>query len=216
LLGEANSRDDSAWQVNPVHRPLWVADGMHGRPAIRFGGESYLITTPFATTDEVSIVLVFQYRPQQIEEGKSGQLINLNGPPNLVVERWWEGHLKGRHYGGWTIDQVTNRSHAIAGSLMRAAPLPDFRPVVCGMVYDHSADHSAIYLNGHQVVESRASEPTAVTSSKVIGCNHLDGKNRDYFAGDISEILVFNGPLTPSDIQTVSGYFLDRYGIELD
>ncbi len=210
-LNQDNVDDDSAWQVNPEFRPSLVPDAIGGLPAVRFAGESYMITTPFSTTDNATIVSVFQFQPQTIDEGKSGELINFNGPPNLVIERWWEGHLKASMFAGWTAeDGITEGCH------IRGNPIPEHHPVVAAFIYNHAENRSSLYVNGELIGEDKADQPAALLSPKVIGKNHLRGPNTDFFTGDIAEALVFNRSLDRNEIQDLSKHFLQTYGITND
>ena len=58
----SNRFSNDAFQPDYKSRPQYILDAFGGRPAIRFdGAAAYLTTTPMATTDNQTIVVMFQH-----------------------------------------------------------------------------------------------------------------------------------------------------------
>jgi len=207
LLTEENIDDHTAWQVNPDRRPDWVENSIGGRPAVRFRGDSYMITSELATGNNVTIFLVFAYNEQHIREDYSGQIINFNGPPNLVVERWWEGNLRARMYAGW------KKGKSLRGCWLQSAPISVGRPIVCMYQYNYDEGRSQLTLNGVTTLEDRASFRASTSSPKILGRNRLTAKRDDYFAGDLAEVLVYDVALANNELSQITDYLMKRYQV---
>src|SRR5262249_19246321 len=80
----SNRISNDAFQPEPKARPEYVLNGLLGHPAIRFdGASSYLTTTPISTTNDQTIVVVFQHTPPEIgTERAAGQFVNYNRTPS--------------------------------------------------------------------------------------------------------------------------------------
>ncbi len=70
--------------------PKWIADAIHGRPAVRFDGEAtYLTTEPFRITAEQTCFVVFAPHVQHADLRDSEslhQLFNSNSPRRVVLQ----------------------------------------------------------------------------------------------------------------------------------
>lgn len=210
LVFADNEAQENAWQVEPWKRPWLTEQGLNGQPSIRFKGKRHLVTAPLQTGDDVTVFVAFQARPHNLVEGRTAMLINFNGPPNLVLSRTQSNELIGRMYAGYEDGET------IHGTWLESQPeiIREMEPLVAAVVYGATTNRSELYANGALLAAGEANEPAAIYSPKFIGC-HRNG-SRDFFDGDIAEILVFNSALTKEECAKISSALMDKYGIVAD
>ncbi|MEX2091042.1 MAG: LamG-like jellyroll fold domain-containing protein [Pirellulales bacterium] len=224
-----NASGEDAIQVDEKARPLLVKDGINGRPAIRFDGESdYLLTTPLETTDDQTVMFVCQFGPQAFRPGRKwgGQVINYDGPPNRYLsdtskpgvlqigEPLLEQEFKPSLFTGQVFAGFIG-SATVESGRVDAAPVGPEAPVIVAYVYDYEYEHGKSYLmiNGRKYGEARAFAPQGITSRKIIGRHAW---MELYFGGDLAEMLIYNKALTPEELAQTTAYLADKYAIPLD
>ena len=228
VYGDNKSGED-AIQVDEKARPLLVTDAIHGKPGIRFDGESdYLLTTPLDTTDDQTVMFVCQFGPQAFRPGRKwgGQIINYDGPPSrylsdtsqpgvlqigepLLEEDFKPSLLTGQVFAGFI------GSATVESGRVDAAPVGMNEPVIVSYVYDYEYERGKSYLmiNGRKYGEARAFAPQGITSRKIIGRHAW---MELYFGGDLAEMLIYNKALAPDELAQTTKYLADKYAIELD
>jgi concanavalin A-like lectin/glucanase superfamily protein len=191
--------EGGAWQVKAKQRPLWIRDAINRRPAARFDGSSYLLTTPISSGNDVTILCVFRPGASQ----KAGEIVNLNGLPTLVLQ------ARGHELIGKVVSTTGNLSLA-SGSVLRS-PLPDDNSaIVAAYSYNRTEGRASMYLNGTPVAESPAPLPIAARSPKFVGASN---SHENFFSGDLCEILLFDSSLTPEHCVQISSQLMRKYGI---
>ncbi|TWU26035.1 LamG domain-containing protein [Bythopirellula polymerisocia] len=199
-----NSSEDNAWQIDEVRRPHWIEDSLAGRPAVRFDGSTHLVTTPFQTGDEVTIICVFKPRSGEQISSLYGKLLTLNASPSLILETTRNNQLA-------SILFLANPSSKKKRTVLLEGPLPDNDlPTVCALVYSHSANRAALYVNGDLVSESHAPSIPNVETTQIIG-NSIQGVGG--FIGDVGDLLVFNSALPANQATELSNSLMEKYGI---
>lgn len=223
-----NASGEDAIQVEENARPLLVPDAIHGKPGIRFDGESdYLLTTPLETTDDQTVIFVCQFGPQSFRPGRKwgGQIINYDGPPSrylsdtlepgvlqigepLLESEFQPSLLTGQVFAGF-IGSATVESGRVDAQQVG----PD-QPVIVAYVYDYEYENGKSYLtiNGNKFGEARAFAPQGITSRKIIGRHAWMDL---YFGGDLGEMMIYNKALTPEELAETTGYLAKKYDIEL-
>jgi Concanavalin A-like lectin/glucanases superfamily len=224
-----NTSGEDAIQVDEKARPLLVKDAIHGRPGIRFDGESdYLLTTPLETTDDQTVMFVCQFGPQAFRKDRKwgGQIINYDGPPNrylsntlepgvlqigepLLEQEFKPSLLTGQVFAGFI------GSATVESGRVDAVPVGCNEPVVVAYVYDYEYERGKSYLmiNGHKYGEARAFAPQGITSRKIIGRHAW---MQLFFGGDLGEMLIYNKALSPEQVAQTTTYLADKYQIKLD
>jgi concanavalin A-like lectin/glucanase superfamily protein len=221
----SNHISNDAFQPNPKARPLYVLDGLHGRPAIRFdGAAAYLTTTPISTTNDQTIVVVFQYAPEEPGAARiAGQIVNYNGPPSRYLP---DVRSPGVLQLGEKIDSSSgpvasiaakafvgrdSRGADISAGIVVSKSLGYSHPRVAAYVYNNTDNSSSLYVDGNPVAESSAPTRVAVASRKVIGKHGIF--DQWYFHGDLSELVIFNTALRPSEVEELSRQLMEHYAI---
>jgi Concanavalin A-like lectin/glucanases superfamily len=222
-----NQIANDAFQPDEKLRPLFVPNTMNGRPAIRFDGKStHFTTTPLTTSDDQTIVVVFQHSPQAGENRIGGQIINYNGPPSRYLPDIQSpgvlqlGEKIGDRNGPrWSIAAKAYVGRDAGGTnvsagVVRSKSLGHMQPHVVAYRYSTSQNIAALYVDGVRVARASAPTSVAVTSRKVIGKHGIF--DQWYFHGDLSEIVIFNSALKPRDIKALSNQLGEYYGASRD
>lgn len=224
-----NASGEDAIQVEEEARPLLVADAIHGKPGIRFDGESdYLLTTPLETTDDQTVLFVCQFGPQTFRPGRKwgGQIINYDGPPSRYLsdtlepgvlqigEPLLEGEFQPSLVTGQVFAGFIGSATVESGRVDAKAVGPD-QPVIVAYVYDYEYESGKSYLaiNGKKLGEARAFAPQGITSRKIIGRHAWMDL---YFGGDLGEMMIYNKALSPKELAETTAYLADKYDIQLD
>ena len=220
----SNRISNDAFQPEPKARPKYVLDGLNGHPAIRFeGAASYLTTTPITTTNDQTIIVVFQHTLPEVGADRSaGQIINYNGPPSRYLpDISSPGVLQlGEKIDSWNGPIASIAGKAFVGRDSRGADISagvvvsntlGYSPRVVAFVYNNSDNNTSLYVDGKIVAEASAPTRVAVTSRKVIGKHGIF--DQWYFRGDLSELAIFNSALRPSEVMAVSRQLMDHYTI---
>ena len=221
-----NRLSNDAFQPDPKSRPEYVLSAFGGRPAIRFDGTAeYLTTTPMTTSDNQTIVVVFQHGAfTGVGDKTGGQIINYNGPPSrFLPDVNSPGVLQlGEKIDSWDgpdssiaakafVGRDSNRTNVSAGVVVSKSLGYD-QPHVAIYVYNNAENAASLLIDGSRVAESTAPTKVAITSRKVIGKHGIF--DQWYFRGDLAEVLIFNTALRPSEIQSLSRQLMNHYGVQ--
>jgi concanavalin A-like lectin/glucanase superfamily protein len=226
-VGDNTIADDAFQPVNKS-RPQHVLSAIGGQPAVRFNGKaSFLTTTPITTTDDQTIVVVFQYaEPASGGKRHTGQIVNYNGPPSRYLP---DIYSPGVLQMGEKIDGKNGPLYSIAAKafvgrdsrkgdistgVVVSESLNSDSAHVAVYTYDLSKGAAKLYVDGQQVAEASAPTRVAVTSRKVIGKHGIF--NQWYFRGDLSELIIFNTALDWKEAIDLSQHLMHHYGIHAD
>lgn len=224
ICGDNTSAED-ALQLRSEARPEYVLDAINGLPALRFDGKkTFLVTTPLATHDNQTVLIVCQFSRSSVENANrpGGQILNYNGPPHRIFSTTYEPgvlqigepilhdfaptRIRAKVYagerGGVGVSEGRIVSPAVGAS----------RPVVVSYIYDNDANRSVLSINGRQLETGSARSPAGVVSRKVLGRHGFD---KLFFAGDLAEILIFNRALTDDNVVAITEYLGDKYNIRV-
>jgi hypothetical protein len=223
IYGDNRSAEDAV-QADEEARPLLVDDALHGRPAIRFDGESdWLLTTPLETTDDQTVFLVCQFSPSAYEPRRwGGQILNYDGPPSRYLSNLLEpGVLQiGEPLLEEQFRPTLVTSQVFAGFIGRAtveagrvdgAEIGANDPVIICYVYDYGRRQAELFINGQSQGAARAFAPQGITSRKIIG-RHAWMQN--FFHGELAELLIYNKAMPSDELAATTAYLAEKYAIE--
>jgi hypothetical protein len=215
---------DDAFQPDPKSRPQYVADGFNGHPAIRFDGvQSFMTSIPITTTNDQTIIAVFQQAEPLASPQIGGQIINYNGPPSrFLPDVNGPGVLQlGEKIDSWNGPPSSISAKAFVGhdsrggdvsaGVVTSKPLGYSHPRIVAYVYDNSSNRAALYIDGAAEAESSAPTRVATTSRKVIGKHGIF--DQWYFHGDLAEIAIFNTALPPAELEALTRQLMEFYGL---
>jgi hypothetical protein len=214
-----------AFQPIAKARPKFALSAIGGGPALRFDGHAtFLTTTPITTTDDQTIVIVFQYAaPHAGEKRHTGQIVNYNGPPSRYLpDVYSPGVLQmgekidGRNGPFLSIAAKAfvgrdSRSGDVSTGVVVSESLSSAQPHVALYTYSLSKGAALLYVDGEQVAQASAPTRVAVTSRKVIGKHGIF--DQWYFRGDLAELVIFNAALSPNEVASVSQNMMKHYNI---
>ncbi len=226
VYGDNQSAED-AIQGEANSRPALAANAIHGRPAIRFDGQSdFLLTTPLETTDDQTVVLVCQFSQSAFQPGRrwGGQILNYDGPPSrylsnllepgvlqigepLLEEQFQPTLVSGQVFAGFI------GSATVEAGRVDAVPLEADAPAIVVYRYDYGRRQAELWINGKSHGQARAFAPQGITSRKIIG-RHAWMQN--FFHGDLAELLIYNKALAKDELAATTAYLAEKYAIELD
>lgn len=209
VLAGDNKESNNAWQVDQNRRPTWESSAINGHPAIRFDGQSFLVTEPFRTGEDQTVLVVFQPSSGQPTskppEGYGYQILNSYGPPNVVIERQPNYGLVSRVFAGYH-----DGTYESVGQIRSREIVREGRSYVCS--YTYSASNNLAELRLNDVVQGRepAPIPARVEKPRIIG-RHPAGSG--YFYGDIAELMIYSCALSERELQTMSTHLMAKYNI---
>ena len=89
-------------------------------------------------------------------------------------------------------------------------------PQLVSYIYDFAGGEAQLAvcgaLHAKGPVHQNSNSSARSSSRKVIGAH---GGNRNFFNGDIAEVLIYNAALSAEEKEAVEGYLMEKYGISL-
>ena len=217
LCTMSNQTAQNAWQVNETKRPLWVEDAIGNKPALRFARKNQLVTEPIKLGAAQTIAIVFRLNLPLLDKwgvGRDGrQLINLNGPPHLLLRVNKKRLLISRNYTGFQANDAGKRNYVSVGRTTSPRELGE-KPVVAISVYDPSIDSSRLYMNNVLVDKAKAPELEPTKSPRSIG-SHPFLPNTHFF-GDIAELMIYDTGLTDEESLALCQSLMEKYRVNLE
>lgn len=214
LCGD-NQTPDDALQPIAWDRPRLVAKALNGQDAVRFNGySSYLITPPMETGSSQTILFVARIEAKQ-PNYYPGAIISYNGPPHRDMSDLADrGVLQvglGPNRKGFRGLQafVYVGAGARAGAI-DSKPIAYDAPIVASYAYDMDENSASIYVDGQLAGEASAPAPASAISRRVIGRH---GHLPKFFNGDLGEVLIYDKALEAQDLNSVTSYLMEKYGV---
>ena len=205
---DTSGRGNNATQPNVARRPTYVADGLNGRPALRFNRSAtqqyFLPTDGFAGMGDFTD---FTF---------------------LSVARWTGGARSG-FFGGYRGTNRTNAGSAVievsdtgGGFRLRLPPEIDVTAPAAltqnewhrvGAVMDAAGERARLTRDGDLLIEATGSVGRTLLADYErvpVGSSHDDSRP---FGGEIAEVLVFNRGLSLEEQAGVERYLEAYYGL---
>lgn len=214
LCTVSNKTAQDAWQVEEAKRPKWIEKSFGDRPAVRFGIKNVLVTEPIKLGSAQSICATFcinesMFRKVGVSEiGR--QLLNMNGPPHMILGIDDQLKLVSRNYAGLRPGKEGPKGHRTLG-LMKTPEKLDEKPVVVVSVYDSASNQSRLYLNGKMVAKNTAPKLKSTESPRYIGAHSI--LPLSHFFGDVAELMIYNTGLTNDEAVLLSKSMMTKYTI---
>jgi hypothetical protein len=180
-----------------------------------------MTTTPLTTTDDQTIVVVFQYLPSREGELSAGQIINYNGPPSrFLPDIYSPGVLQlGEKIDVWSgpLDSISAKAFVgrdsygadVSAGIVVSESLGKLQTRVVAYAYNNTENTATLFVDGEPVASSSAPTSVAVTSRKVIGKHGIF--DQWYFHGDVGELIIFNAALSAAEIKALSDQLRKYY-----
>lgn len=196
LAGD-NKTAEPAEQPLASKRPKWVADGMNGKPAVRFDGKATRLDAGAhnRAADQTVIAVL------SCANTTSGQILNDDGEATLVFLVSEEGRLGGRIFGSVN-GTVTNVG------LVQASQRIVGVPIIAAYRVDARDQQSELFINGTS--QGVAAAPislrgmaTATIGSHPTGVAHFDGL--------LAELLVYDIALNAQELELIGQFLENKY-----
>jgi hypothetical protein len=174
-----------AIQNTEVNQPVFIADGLNGKPVVRFDGiRTYLETAPFSSSLDQpnTVIIVWKTRTSSTQFAIDG----ITSSRNSIFQR-------------------INEIAFFAGTSQEYIRSTPFDWLVTTALF--GGPNSEIWENG----ESKATGNTGSSSltGALIGSRY---EYRNFLNGDIAEILIYNRSLSFSERSQVEFYISKKYG----
>lgn len=195
-------------QTDPARQPLWVADGINGRPAIRFDGSNdYLNNTVdnLLATDSARTVIVVG----DADDSSTGNALVVFRRSNQVYADQF-GLYSGNVYV--YSDGVNGNNNAYAsgtGALttIRQPFISVFRSTGLG-------SKIAVDLNGSALTLTQPGGVGAETGTTGFVIGARENLANSTWPGMIAEILVYDRSLTAGELNAIGFYLTHKYSIQ--
>lgn len=187
-----------AVQGESTTRPLFVNDGLNGKPTIRFNGQGQYLKLTSTPLSDQSFTIVTVANDSSEDEAH-----------HEVISNW---NSRGRSTNSLFLGLTKGGSVRLSDKFSNAGQLIDRKqPFILSAL--NSDESAATFQNGAKLAESPPLNDRIVAGPWVIGTQ--GNINGEFWRGDISEILVYDRGLTEPELRNILGYLSNKYGIQL-
>lgn len=188
----------NAVQSTKGNQPLYVENGLNGKPVLRFDGVDDAINSasaPGGTNRSIFVVSasrdVTSWGPVVLQSGNGG------------ITYGWQANWQGMMF-----NQLYNVENNVAEGAASPQTFSNNQFALATGIWNSAANVNKIYING----VLKGSDTTVLNgASGTIYIGNRDGLS--FGAVDIAEILIYNQALSDSDRQAVESYLNAKYGL---
>ena len=179
-------------------RPLYVSDGLNGKPTIRFNGRDQYFKLTATPLSEQAFTMITVAVDSSMDQKHRELISNWNS----------RGRSINSLFLGTTQAGVIRLSDNFSngGQLLNRE-----QPFILGAI--NTADFAAIFQNGGKLAQAPSLSDRVLAGPWVIGTQ--GNINGEYWFGDISEILIYDRALTEPELRQIWGYLSHKYDISL-
>ena len=195
-------------------RPLYVASGQGGRPAIQFdGADDVLRDVAFQRSAQTwTVILVVTPRSNRAN-GRFHALFASNRPGGLDYRTGLNLDLGAgatADFSALNLEGIKDK--AGAGNLRTSsAPFGQGQLVVVST----GALLSQLFVNGEAEGTRPANGATTSLAEIRVGARYYQAKEQGYFDGDIAEVLFYGVELSDQQRSAICAYLAGKYGLSL-
>jgi len=171
--------------------PVFVANGVNGRPAVRFDNGSDRLTSP-ATSNWGTVFLVNSIDPGPVD------IMGIAGAANADLGIRWNTSADPRWRG--------NTSHTNSGDLTGNGGQ--------GKFYVNSRYTDLAAIDSWHALTAMPLSPRTITGPQIGGFNN--GAYGREFLGEIAEMVIYDRALNPTEQLWVGKYLADKYALPLN
>ncbi len=203
---DAAGRGIEARQSTPARSPRFVADGLGGKPVLRFDGDDRLDLSANLFARGVvprSLFIVMKTEDQRAHVVGTG-----SGSANQTTTYGAGFALEGGQV--WVKSDSNSSGVKVAGELVVADNTPR---LVSAVMTDA---RSSVWIDGRLEGMGTGAQNAYQYSVSSIGAGNGDNNNAlgEPFTGDIAEIIAFAEPLDDETRLRVEAYLAGKYGLE--
>ena len=187
-----------AVQGEPTIRPTLGADGLHGKPCVRFNGKDQYLKLSGVPLSKQHFTLIAVATDRSVDAAHHEIFSNWNSRGRSTTSIF----LGTTNKGAVRLSDAFNPAGQIAE---RQNPF-----ILTGL---NSAEQATTYHNGAELAASTALSPRDLAGPYVLGTQ--GNINGEYWLGDIAELLVYDRPLQRPELEQVWGYLAKKYSMKL-
>lgn len=198
---DLSGNGNDAVQDNPSHKPSILEDEINDKyNAIHLDGtDQYLQLPPGFANFTSGLNIVAVCKPENTDTGNIIEFANGATADNITLSTTGTT-------GTITVHNTTSTGLNATSSVM----LNKWQLLEAVQSFPVNG---SFFANGKQKVSGTLNNPTNITrNNNAIGTNY-DASSK-FFAGDLTELIVYNRPLTTSERATVDGYMMQKYQLE--
>jgi hypothetical protein len=194
-----NGRD--ATQDDDMYKPVYVADANNGLPAVRFDTD-WLEAVFSADGIELPITVFVVHKVTSATMGNQNIIDGGSAGPRFRLGYNPPGEPLFATFVNWP--------PALNARITIETPMPDFTVVTA--LYNEPGARSALRVDG----EEKASSTNMASHRLVdITIGSRTSRDRQWFFGDIAEIIFYERALEDGELAAVESYLADKYGFGL-
>jgi hypothetical protein len=196
---DKSGQGNHANQAQSNSQPLYVPDGVGGKPVVRFDGDSFLnlgrpTSLDFQPGDSFTIAVVYR-----VAQRGSGTFLSKGG--GAAPERAYQLYV------------APNRRGAITYGAMHESPRSSETEIAVEVCDGTRAD---VYVNGLPALSFRAGRGSSQVDV-LVGARRQSADNTGTYymlKGDVGELLVYNRALNTDECAQLGRYLEQKHGLE--
>ena len=199
----SSAGSNSAFQTDSTFAPEVVVNCLGGYPVVRFdGADDFLdsdLLPPLEENARTIIVVVANANTVSANKSTNNYILQYGSyGTNKCYGILFQSASKGGAIGNGYY-----KNYAYGSKTMDA----DFHTI--SAVYDGAVDQ--FFVDREQILSNRISLNTGSTQTLKIASKMGSGK--DFYGGDIADIIVYDRALNDEERSCVEGYFMEKYGL---
>lgn len=190
--GDGSGYTNTATQTNQLYKPLYVANAINGKPALRFDGVDDRLDISELKGNQPTYTFFLVLKPDGLADYNQS-LGALGGWGQFL----FHGSANGTIYCG---TGVPGRLSTPSGTLTDAATQ------VFAFTFPGTSGTSRLHRNGVEVASGVLSQTPVAWTGFMIGAT-----NTNTLKGDVAEIIFYNRALTNTERENVEDYLQTKY-----
>lgn len=191
---DKSGRFNNATQASGANQFLFNANYSGNKGSLTLNGTSSFMTAPVILTSLHTVFIVHQ--PSSLPA------------PDAII--FHNGTTASSGFG--YMKRITNRTILFGGANYKVDSAINLNKVLISFVWNGGT--SVMWVNGSSTaLTNAATAPIMAAGSLTIGADN--GGASLFYAGTISEILIYNNPLTTANRQYIERYLSNKWGIAI-
>lgn len=203
---DSSTNANHATQSNATRQPTFVANGINGRPVVRFdSGDDFFETSYTTLPGGLTYFAVFRTTSADATSAYDGNAaLNIIGDSQNSVFNGF-GITGGRaqfnaYDSGWR--------HINGGSGLNTGRAHDI-----SVTFRPSDGLIRLFVEGSLQTTTNQTYFTSFMAFDRIGGGFAFGNTGDLFDGDLAEVLIYGTALSDPDLQSIENYFAAKYAV---
>ncbi len=194
-------------------RPLYVADGLGGRPVLRFDGlDDVLRDTSFQRSAATWTVIMI-VAPQSNQGLPFRAFFASNRPASLDYRTGLNIDQGGHPTAEFSVLNVEGIKDAPGATNLRAASSPFGQGQI--LAVRTTNQQTQLFLNGAAEGARPANDEATSFEELRVGARFYKERERGYLHGDIAEVLLYRTDLADQRLAAICAHLADKYGLEI-